>query len=103
MSSIPEAPTERMSDDVAAAIDDAQEILQRAAAETGEKARELRDEVQSRLLFAKLRLQELNGDAVERAREVARTTDDFVHDRPWQALGIAGFIGLLIGLLIARR
>ncbi|HVL55363.1 MAG TPA: DUF883 domain-containing protein [Burkholderiaceae bacterium] len=103
MASIPESTTERLSDEVAEAIEDAQQILQRAAAETGDKARELREEVESRLLYAKLRLQELNDEAVERARVVARTTDDFVHERPWQSIAIGAFIGLLIGLLIGRR
>ena len=33
----------------------------------------------------------------------ARATDDYVHDNPWQAIGIAGVTGLLLGLLISRR
>ena len=32
----------------------------------------------------------------------ARATDDYVHDNPWQAIGIAGVTGLLLGLLISR-
>jgi ElaB/YqjD/DUF883 family membrane-anchored ribosome-binding protein len=40
---------------------------------------------------------------VDRTREAARATDEFVHDRPWTAVGVAAGVGLIIGLLIGRR
>ena len=63
----------------------------------------LRDQVESKLLHAKLRLQELEGQAVDRAKVAARATDDFVHDHPWQAIGAAAAIGFVAGLLLNRR
>ena len=57
----------------------------------------------AKLLTAKLRLQELEGQAVDRAKEAARATDDYVHSHPWQAIGIAAGIGVAIGLLLNRR
>jgi len=30
-------------------------------------------------------------------------TDDFVHDSPWQAVGIAALVGALVGILVTRR
>jgi ElaB/YqjD/DUF883 family membrane-anchored ribosome-binding protein len=30
-------------------------------------------------------------------------TDDYVHDNPWQAIGVSAAIGFLVGLVIARR
>ncbi len=37
------------------------------------------------------------------ARQAARVTDDYVHREPWQAIGAAIIVGLVAGLLIARR
>jgi ElaB/YqjD/DUF883 family membrane-anchored ribosome-binding protein len=37
------------------------------------------------------------------ARQAGATADDYVHDRPWQAVGIAALVGALVGLLAARR
>jgi ElaB/YqjD/DUF883 family membrane-anchored ribosome-binding protein len=37
------------------------------------------------------------------ARQAAATADDYVHDRPWQAVGIAALVGALVGILAARR
>ena len=94
---------ERLVDDLAAVLAEAEEMLKRAAVETGDKARDLRSQVETKLLRAKLRLQELEGEAVDRAKAAARATDDYVHGHPWQAVGVAAAIGLAIGLLLNRR
>lgn len=93
----------KIADEFATAMSEAQDMLQRAASETGDRARDLRSQVETKLLHAKLRLQELEGEAVDRARNAARATDDYVHDHPWRAIGIAAFVGFVIGLLMNRR
>ena len=75
----------------------------RPARKPANKARDLRSQVEARLLSAKLKLQELEGEAVDRAKAAARYTDDYVHDHPWQAIGVAAGVGLAVGLLMNRR
>jgi len=94
---------ESLLDDFSAMLTEAEELLRRAGNETGERAKDLRTQVEAKLLAAKLRLQELQGDAVDQAKAAARITDDYVHDNPWRAIGIAGALGLLAGLLMNRR
>lgn len=93
----------KIADEFATAMSEAQDMLQRAASETGDRARDLRSQVETKLLHAKMRMQELEGEAVDRAKNAARATDDYVHDHPWQAVGIAAFIGFVLGLLMNRR
>jgi ElaB/YqjD/DUF883 family membrane-anchored ribosome-binding protein len=93
----------KIADEFTAAMTEAQDMLQRAASETGDKARDLRSQVETKLLHAKLRLQELEGEAVDRAKNAARATDDYVHDHPWRAIGLAAVVGFVIGLLMNRR
>jgi ElaB/YqjD/DUF883 family membrane-anchored ribosome-binding protein len=40
---------------------------------------------------------------MDQARDAARATDDYVHDNPWQAIGVAAAVGFLVGLVISRR
>ncbi len=94
---------ERLVDDFAEMLTEAEELMKRAANETGERAKDLRSQVEAKLIAAKGRLQELQGDAVDSAKAAARYTDDYVHDNPWQAIGAAAAIGLLVGLALARR
>jgi ElaB/YqjD/DUF883 family membrane-anchored ribosome-binding protein len=103
MTDNPDSSREKLVDDFAAVLAEAEEMLKRAATETGDKARDLRSQVETKLLRAKLSLQEIEGQAVDRAKAAARATDDYVHDNPWQAIGIAAAIGVVVGLLMNRR
>jgi ElaB/YqjD/DUF883 family membrane-anchored ribosome-binding protein len=103
MTSSTEATRAKIADEFATAMSEAQDMLHRAASESGDRARDLRSQVETKLLHAKLRLQELEGDAVDRAKNAARVTDDYVHDHPWQSIGIAAIIGFVVGLLMNRR
>ena len=94
---------EKLVDEFSAVLSEAEDMLKRAANETGERARDLRSQVEAKLLAAKLQLQELHGIATDRAKDAARATDDYVHDHPWQVIGIAAAIGFFAGLLLNRR
>jgi len=84
-------------------LTEADSLLKQATKESGEKASDLRAQVESKLRAAKLKLQDMQDDAMDRAKATARATDEYVHDNPWQALGVAAALGVLIGLLIGRR
>jgi ElaB/YqjD/DUF883 family membrane-anchored ribosome-binding protein len=94
---------ESLLDEFSAMLTEAEDLLKRAGNETGERAKDLRAQVEAKLLSAKLRLQELEGEAMDHAKAAARVTDDYVHDNPWGAIGVAAAAGFLIGLMINRR
>ena len=77
---------ETLLDDFSTMLTEAEELLRRAGNETGERAKDLRAQVEAKLLSAKLRV-----------------TDDYVHDNPWSAIGAAAVAGFLIGMLLNRR
>ena len=47
----------RLVEDFSAVLAEAEDMLKRAATETGDKARDLRNQVEAKLLTAKLRLE----------------------------------------------
>jgi ElaB/YqjD/DUF883 family membrane-anchored ribosome-binding protein len=84
-------------------LTEADTLLKQATKESGEKASDLRAQVETKLRAAKVKLQEMQDDAMDRAKATARATDEYVRDNPWQALGVAAALGVLVGLLIGRR
>lgn len=46
---------------------------------------------------------DLQGNALHKARDAARSTDQVVHHHPYSAIGIAAAVGLVIGFLATRR
>ena len=94
---------DKLVDEFSSVLSEAESLLDKAGKETGDKARDLRTQVEARLLSAKLKLQELEGEAVDRAKAAARYTDDYVHDHPWQVVAGATAVGVVLGMLIARN
>jgi len=84
-------------------LTEADSLLKQATKESGERASDLRAQVETKLRAAKLKLQDMQDDAMDRAKATARATDEYVRDNPWQALGVAAALGVLVGLLIGRR
>lgn len=97
------ATIDTLVDDFSLLLTEAETLLKRSGHETGDLAKQLRTEVEAKLLHAKLRLQELESQAVDSVKAAQRATDDYVHKNPWQAIGIAAAIGLVAGLLLNRR
>lgn len=93
----------QLIDDLTAVVRDAESLLRATAAQTGDKVEEIRARAQESVRHAKERLATIEEQALERARALAGDADDFVRDNPWQAVGIAAGVGLVLGLLMSRR
>ncbi|MGH7065136.1 MAG: DUF883 family protein [Stellaceae bacterium] len=81
----------------------AETLLDRATAETGERATDLRSQVAAKLMSAKAMLEDLQDDALGRAKAAAGAADDRVRDNPWLAVGVAAAVGFLVGAFVSRR
>ena len=98
-----EESKEKFIDSVKHSLDDAEDLLREAASASGEQAVELRERAMASLRRTREALYDVQDEVRARGRRAVRATDDYVHDNPWQSIGIAGLAGLLVGVLIARR
>jgi len=94
---------ERLVRDFKAVVTDTEELLKATASQTGEKVAAARVKVEESLADARKRLSEVGEDLTGKAKEVARKTDELVHEHPWQSVGLAAAVGFLLGMLISRR
>jgi ElaB/YqjD/DUF883 family membrane-anchored ribosome-binding protein len=95
--------TSKLVEDLKVVMQDAEALIRATSSQTGEKIQEVRARAEESLRQAKVRLEQMEEEAVKRAREVAQATEDYVRENPWQSVGIAAGIGLLVGLLLSRR
>jgi ElaB/YqjD/DUF883 family membrane-anchored ribosome-binding protein len=95
--------TSSASAEIKAAIREAQELFAQAKAATGEKAEQLRRSALEILEAASTRAQAVQDAALEHGKKAAQSTNEFVEENPWKAVGIGALAGLLLGALIARR
>ena len=94
---------EKLVDDLKVVLHNGDVLLRETAGHIGEKAKDARDRFERGMKAAKDRLTEIQRQSIEQAKVAAKATDEFVHDHPWQSVGIAFGVGALIGLLIGRR
>ncbi|MDO9052815.1 MAG: DUF883 family protein [Gallionella sp.] len=93
---------EKLMQDLQVVVSDAEELLKATASQAGEKVSAARERIQDSLNAAKARLAEAEEAMLEKTRQAARATDEYVHDNPWRAVGIAAGVGLVVGMLISR-
>ena len=103
MSSSSDVTTERLVEDLKTVMNDAEALLRATSAQTGEKIQEVRARAEESLRQARARVGEIEEEALRRARELADATEEYVRDNPWQSIGVAAGIGLVLGILISRR
>ena len=94
---------EKLTADFRAVMDDIDALMSATGNQAEGEAKALRARIRERLDDAKERLADAQHEALRRAKAAATATDDYVHDNPWQAIGVAAAIGLAVGVLIGRR
>jgi ElaB/YqjD/DUF883 family membrane-anchored ribosome-binding protein len=95
--------TDQLVHDLQAVIKDAEVLLKNSAAPMGEEFKSAKARFEATLKNAKdeaLRIERL---VVDKTKDAIHSTDSYVKEKPWQAVGFSAAVGLVIGLLIARR
>jgi ElaB/YqjD/DUF883 family membrane-anchored ribosome-binding protein len=82
---------------------DVEELLRTTASDANGAMSEVQSRLRDRLHAAKSTLWSIEEQAVEKAKAVANTTDDYVRKNPWTSVGIGAGVGVLLGMLLARR
>ena len=89
--------------DIQNVVTDAQELLKTVQSEGQTRLTEVKGQVQAKLDNAKVMLGQLGTQVQDGAKQAMDTTDTYVRDNPWRAVGISAAVGAVIGILIARR
>lgn len=99
--------TPAMPGEVRSFVADVGDLLKATTTLSGEDLARARAHLIERAAAARASLERMGGVISDRARQTAKATDHYVHDRPWQAIGIgaalSAVLGVVIGVLLARR
>ena len=94
---------DKLITDMKVVLADVEDLLKAATAATGETATALREKAAGKLKLAAEKLTGLQEATLLKGKEAFKVTDEYVHDNPWKAVGIAAAAGFLIGLLVNRK
>ena len=89
---------DKLINDFKVVIHDAEALIKGTAGDLGEKAKEARQRLSVSLETARANFYKVE----DKARDSARATDRCIRDHPYESMGAAFGIGLLIGVLVGR-
>lgn len=88
-------------------VTDVEDVIKRVANVSDADLTRVRAKVQGALSSASNNLAQTTAQLKQQAQDAARQADDYVHESPWQAVGISAALGALIGVsigyLVSRR
>jgi ElaB/YqjD/DUF883 family membrane-anchored ribosome-binding protein len=93
---------DQLMNDLKTVIQDAESWLRNSSL-TGEDLKAAKEKFERTLSSAKADLLHYQEVVVEKTKEAAKATDEYVHENPWRSIAIGAGIGLLVGVAIARR
>jgi ElaB/YqjD/DUF883 family membrane-anchored ribosome-binding protein len=94
-----EQANERLATDLKAVVRDAEDLMKATAGQAGEKISEVRKRLATALDSAKATCHRLE----EKTIAAAKATDQTIREHPYQSIGLAFGVGLLVGVLVARK
>ena len=83
-------------------IADVEDLVSRVADVKDPDVVRIRNNVQAALASARDSLVAGAETVKRQVKQVAGTTDDYVHVNPWQAIGIAALVGIAVGYVVGR-
>jgi ElaB/YqjD/DUF883 family membrane-anchored ribosome-binding protein len=90
--------TDKLVKDLRLVVQDAEDLIRATAGEVNEKTKQARARLSQTLEKAKGTAQELQVKAAEKAK----VADEVIRQHPYQSLGVAFGVGLLLGVIANR-
>ncbi len=94
---------ERVLEDLKTLARDAEDLLKATAGDVSDKYKEVRARLSSTLERAATTCSELQKQTVATAKAAAHRADTTIRDHPYESIGIAFGLGLLVGVLVTRK
>lgn len=94
---------EKLTSDMKSVLSDLEALLKATAGQADDEIQTARSRVEKAMHSVKDHIEDMEHAAVEKIKEVADTTEKYVHDNPWPIIGTVAGLGLITGWIIGRK
>jgi len=83
--------------------DTLEEVLNSSTDKPKAELEKLRSKAEGALKETRARLSDAGDKLASQTKQIAGQADDYVRDNPWTGIGIGAAVGVVLGVLLARR
>ncbi|WES67786.1 YqjD family protein [Superficieibacter sp. HKU1] len=95
--------TDHLRAELKSLTDTLEEVLSSSSDKSKEEMSKLRSKAERALKDSRKSLGETGDALAKQTRVAAERTDEYVRENPWASVGIGAAIGVVLGVLLARR
>ena len=95
--------TDHLRAELKSLTDTLEEVLSSSGDKSKEEMSKLRSKAERALKDSRKSLGETGDARAKQTRVAAERTDEYVRENPWASVGIGAAIGVVLGVLLARR
>lgn len=99
----PSATQSAVSREFSNFVKDIEDLLQASTLMSGDDLARAKEKIAERIDTARKSAEATGHALADQARKSVSDTDSYVHEQPWQAIGMGAGVGLVVGFLLARR
>lgn len=95
--------TENLRAELKSLADTLEDVLRSSSEKPLAEWDRLRSKAEGALKDTRVRLSDTGDRLAHQTKEIASQADTYVHKNPWKGIGIGAAVGVIVGVLIARR
>jgi ElaB/YqjD/DUF883 family membrane-anchored ribosome-binding protein len=84
-------------------VADVEDLIKSTTQLTGEDLAKAKAKLNARVSAARESMEEMGETIANRTRKTAADANNYVHEKPWNAVGASAAVGFLLGYLLSRR
>lgn len=77
--------------------------MDRAKEQAANELESITSQIEEGIRRGQYKWSEIQDAIMEKTKDAARQTDEYVHENAWTAIGMAAALGLVVGLLAGKR
>ncbi|QJD99282.1 DUF883 domain-containing protein [Massilia forsythiae] len=95
--------TDQLLSDLKGVIQDAETWLRQSTQLTGDELKAAKAKFERTIGKAKEDIVRIEQTVVEKTKATAKATNEYVTENPWKSVGLGTAVGVVLGMLIARK
>lgn len=95
--------SDQLRNELKSLADTLEELIKASGEKSDTEVQKLKAKAENVIKSSRETLAQSSEKLLEQTKEMAGKADSYVHEKPWNGMGIAAAVGVVVGVLLSRR